>query len=260
MNVFKKCLTLFLTACVCMTALLSCGTGNEDTPAATTAATTLSPEEIPARPTQDQSYEETVRNAFSNVAEPDAERFTYAVLESGVTLTGYTGDLPRLKLPSEIEGKPVVAIADGAFANSTQLTVLVIPQTVQSIGKEVLKGCTSLVALKTPLVGADANSAQYLGYLFGAASYEMNSRDVPVSLEILEITEGLTALAKYALYDCNDLLAVKLPQSIKTLESYSMFRCERLQYVNVSELTAVAEHALDNCNALKILEFGASLT
>ena len=120
MNVFKKCLTLFLTACVCMTVLLSCGTGNEDTPAATTAATTLSPEEIPARPTQDQSYEETVRNAFSNVAEPDAERFTYAVLESGVTLTGYTGDLPRLKLPSEIEGKPVVAIpyAPGSLAGA----------------------------------------------------------------------------------------------------------------------------------------------
>lgn len=260
MDFIKRSLILLLALCCFATMLSACSGNGDKAPAATTETTTLPQEEIPPRPAQDQDYEQIIQNAFALVAEPDAEHFTYTVSETGVTLTGYTGELPRLKIPAEIEGKPVVAIADSMLADRTSLTALVIPETVQSIGKNVLKGCTSLVALKTPMLGASKDSAQYLGYLFGANSYETNSRDVPPTLEILELSEGLFALEPHALYHCNDLLAVKLPQSIKQLGAYSLFHCERLQYVNVAHLSEVSEHAMDNCKSVTHLNFGVSLT
>ncbi len=254
-----KLLSLLLAACLVAVGMASCSGNNTQKPNATTQATTLSPEEKPAPPVQETDYEKTVSEAFASAMEPSADQFLYETSNRGVTLTGYVGEQTRVVVPAEIEGAPVIAVADGAFANQTELTVLILPQGLQSIGEGILKGCTSLRALKTGLMGTDARSEQYLGYLFGADTYENNSRDVPVSLEILELWQGLAVLPAFALYDCNDLVAVRLPETLTSLEEYSMFRCERLQYVNVSHLIFVGAHALDSCKSLEHLALGASL-
>lgn len=256
----KRLTAIFL--CIALSAAMFCACANDKNQGntvMTTEATTLAKEALPARP-EEKSFESTIENSFSNIPEPSAESFTYTVSDRGVTLTGYKGELTRLTLPAEIEGKPVRAIAQDSFADLEKLTVLVIPKSIESIGKGALRGCTSLTALKLPFIGGTAASEQYLGHLFGASNYTDNSKDIPASLQILEIWDGIPELAPFALYDCNDLLAIKLPQSIKLLRSYSVFQCERLEYINVSHLQGLEAGALGNCKALTSLRFGEGLT
>ena len=93
--------------------------------------------------------------------------YTYIVSGEGITITGYSGDVTQLSVPSEIDGLPVVAIGRDAFRESAltevtlpdslrlidwfafygsrQLKTVVIPDSVTKIEYGVFDGCTSLV-------------------------------------------------------------------------------------------------------------------
>ena len=62
-----------------------------------------------------------------------ADDFDYEVENDGVTITGYRGKIRDVVIPSEIDGFPVVAIGDRAFAWD-QLTNVIIPNSVETIG------------------------------------------------------------------------------------------------------------------------------
>lgn len=203
---------------------------------------------------------ERLRASFSDFRETPAEQFTFSADDGKVTVTGYTGTDTAVRIPAEINGFPVAAIGDGAFSQHTALEKLYIPDSVCTLGEGILTGCHALQALRTPLLGANGQAAQYLGFLFGAASYTDNPRDVPATLSYLEIGGNAEMLADFALFDCNDLLCVSLPAQMKTLGVYSMYQCSRLLAVNTEHLTELKEHALDTCSSLTRLEFGTDLT
>lgn len=133
-----------------------------------------------------------------------------------------------------------------------------IPATVRRIEDGILTGCSSLEVLETPLLGASPDAAQYLGYLFGADSHEDNPKDVPATLKYLSLV-GMSALPDYALFDCNDLLAIQM-DDICTIGKYALYHCTALKYLSsVSQLTVVADYAFDSCSALLRLDFGDGL-
>jgi len=74
---------------------------------------------------------------------------TYTATETAVTITGYTGTETEVILPAEIEGKPVTAIGDRAFAGSA-ITAIVFPAALESIGASAFDGCTALVEVTLP--------------------------------------------------------------------------------------------------------------
>ena len=62
-----------------------------------------------------------------------------------VTITGTQADAEgTVIVPSTIGGKPVTAIGGGAFANQSNLTSLVLPSTIQSIGPDAFAQCPAL--------------------------------------------------------------------------------------------------------------------
>ncbi len=193
------------------------------------------------------------------VASPESE-FWYRVENGCATLIGYLGESASVRVPDTLGGAPVTAIEADSFANSTCIELLYLPDTVISIGASALKGCSALKALRTPLLGASANSDQYLGYLFGAASYADNSLAVPATLEYLELASTARRLADYALFECNDLLCITLPQSMTEIGRYALYGCHSLITFNTAHLTKLDEHALDSCIALTRLDFTNSMT
>ena len=60
--------------------------------------------------------------------------YTYTINNGEVTITGYKGSATDVRVPSRIEGKPVVAIGNCAFQSKTSLTSVTIPSSVTSIG------------------------------------------------------------------------------------------------------------------------------
>ena len=77
--------------------------------------------------------------------------FEYNEYEDYIEITGYNGKDELVEIPSEINSKPVTRIADKAFVNC-QFKELLIPESIISIGKEILVGCNQLESLTTPLL------------------------------------------------------------------------------------------------------------
>lgn len=203
------------------------------------------------------AYIESFGTVFAAFPETDPQAFTMTEAEGGVTVTGYTGKETAVRVPSIIDGKPVVAVGDAAFAQNTVLQKLYLPDGITTVGTGILAGCSSLTALRTPILGKD--DMQYLGYLFGANKYEDNPICVPASLEYLELGGNAVKLPDFALFDCNDLVYVSFPDTLKALGSYAMFQCSSLLALNVQGLTSIGEHALDRCASLTTLTFGEGL-
>lgn len=79
--------------------------------------------------------------------------------ENGIKITRRAGTKKELTIPKEIQGYPVVMIEAGAFRD-TDLTSVVIPESVLEIGDAAFAGCTNLVYVMIPKsvrwIGVDA--------------------------------------------------------------------------------------------------------
>ena len=79
----------------------------------------------------------------------------------------------ELIIPSEINGKPVVRIEEGAFEDCTQITSAVIPDSVKEIGSGAFRGCNNIGELELPFIGRKESPSEedptenVLGYIFG---------------------------------------------------------------------------------------------
>ncbi len=253
-----KLFSFFLAAILLIGGLFGCKK-KTDTPTDTDGETDPSIIDTPREPKPEDTtdYAALLAFQFEGLTESPATDFEYTVGEHTVTVTGYVGTAEKVRIPDVIEGKPVSALGDGAFLDQKDLKILFIPDSVAVFGKNILKGCDQLYALRTPF--PQAEGTQFLGYLYGAADYRANNTAELRSLGFLEIGGSLAVLPSYALYDCNDLVAVKFPSTLMELGAYSLYRCESLKYLNTDCLTKLETHAMDFCLSLEKLSFSDSL-
>lgn len=212
--------------------------------------------EDPALLAQVQGY----WSSFSDMAESAESDFSVEILDGLCMISAYLGTAAEVRVPQSINGQTVTGLKKTAFENNTELKKLYLPDTLVRIEAGSLDGCTSLEALHTPLLGESSSSEQFLGSLFGANAYADNARDVPPSLSYLEIGGAITRLADFALFDCNDLVCVRLPESVTAVGAYSFYNCKRMIAVNTEHLLQVGEHAFDSCEGLTRLTFNERLT
>ena len=208
----------------------------------------------PQQPTDDPKidetdYHKTVTDFFEALAETPASEFDYETVAGGVCVTGYLGTSDRVRVPEEINGEPVVAIADSAFADNKTLTVLYLPDSVTTLGKNVLLGSNAIKALHTPLLAEDASKPQYLGYFFGGMGYLDNIK-VPNSLQYVSIGDVLTEISASAFTDTESLVAVVLGKNVTKVGNFAFYYCQKLKYVNMDGLTEIGEFAFASCNVL----------
>lgn len=254
----KKIIALLLAAVTACTLLSSCA----GAPEGGGATEETSDAEIDTSPVKVEKNElsDLVSVDLDSILPTPAEEFTYVIEDGAVRVTAYKGERSDVCLPAEIEGAPVTAIGDGAFADIESLRSLILPDSITEIGEGILRGCDALCALQTPLLGEDDVSEQFLGYLFGAETFRDNPRDVPASLQFLRLCGEGDTLGAYALYDCNDLIAVDLGGKIETLQKFSLHRCTALKLIlGLDTVTEIGESALMQCSSLEHLALGDGL-
>ena len=274
----KKIFASLLAVLLILASVSACGNQsktNNETEQTTDAPVDTTPVEI-----EDEGVNFWVENnaGFENAIEGVAEEFEVEITDGAVTILSYLGTHEHLSIPTEINGMPVTSIADGAFAvveeelpenvdenteekaQPLQLKTLIIPKSVTQIGKGILAGCETLHSLQTPLMGETQEGTQYLGYLFGAATHEDNARDIPVSLKCLRLTADWQTLPAYALFDCNDIICLSLPENVTVIEKFAIYNGASLRQIDgIEKIVTFGDRALMNCSDLQILNLGDTL-
>ena len=105
----------------------------------------------------------------------------------------------RLVVPDIIEGKPVVAIATGAFRDS-RLMGIYLPESVTTIAADAFKGSTRLSTVYMPGVVE-----------IGAGAFENCVR-----LDNVTLADGVRVLGAYAFAGCDNLKTLYLKGDLST--------------------------------------------
>lgn len=245
-----------LTGIVLGAALLLSAIGCTGAPAGSGNATSAQ-ETQPAAPEPDTrqltdttAYKARLSNSFEGIEPATAAELTFTADADGVTITGYTGGATVLVIPAELDGKPVVAVGEGAFRGAA-VRALSLPDSLRRIGFGALEKCRELVTLRTPLLCADGKD--WFASLFGADSYMSGATAVPAKLTTLILTGGadLRTVPDYCFYGCTGLETVGLPAGVETVGAFAFYGAGSLAYVSLPDsLRRVGEYAFANCQTL----------
>ena len=172
-------------------------------------------------------------------------------------------------------------IGDYAFKDCDAFTTLVIPDTITSIGLGAFQGWDHLENIVLPFTGekrdCQYNDEMHFSYIFGAERYYESSTYMPNSLKTVVVTVGTHftgydstlenefdvydfgsfneyRIPTYAFYECNKLVSISLPNSIKTIGAEAFYKCSSLTSVNFgndSQLIRILPDAFSYCDSIE---------
>lgn len=160
--------------------------------------------------------------------------YRYTVNEDGTaSIYAYDGSESELTIPSALDGHPVTAIGQGAFSFRDQLITVVIPDGVTSIGSGVFSNCSRLRAIEVSENNPNFSSVD--GVLFDKEKKTLLSYPGGKGTRSYEIPAGTTAIGDSAIYHCDRLTSVSIPDSVLSIGYNPFTSCVLLKKIDVSE-------------------------
>lgn len=170
----------------------------------------------------------------------ETDIFSYTIKDNEVTITDCSRSATVIEIPAELEGYPVTAIGEAAFNNCTNLTQVILPDTITEIGKYAFSGCTSLTSFTIP------NGVTSIG---DRAFYDCHS------LTSITIPNGIINIGSFVFSGCKNLTQVILPDSLKEIGKYAFSSCTSLTSFTIpNSVTSIGEGAFDNCASLTAVD------
>lgn len=138
-------------------------------------------------------------------------QFDYIINDGSITITGYTGSIGTIIIPTNINGLTVTSIADEAFAASPAVggdpvpTSITIPDTVTTTGDQSFGECNMLTNISIPA------SLTNIGNFMLIGCSRLTSVTIPA---------GITTLG-FGEFCATGLTSVKIPDSVTNLADYA---------------------------------------
>lgn len=183
--------------------------------------------------------------------ETNYSAFAFSLLEdgtysiSGILSYSKTYHYTQLHVPSQYQGIAVTVIAKNAFVSCTELTTVVLPDSITAIGDSAFSGCsylTSFIFSKNLLT-------------IGASAFSGNSR-----LTAVELPSSLTSVAYASFEGCSSIKEVNLPDGITALPNEVFQNCSSLAKVHLgSAVKEIGQHAFYSCTALSTINMPEKL-
>ena len=176
-------------------------------------------------------------------------QFQYTVDDTGTTITGYTGQGGTVEIPSVLGGKPVVAIGDNAFQMPnleirTDITAVILPEGLQSIGRSAFWGCAGIASIEIPDSVTEIDVAAF---------------ETCMALAQVTLPQNLTQISDSLFHNC-PLTEIDLPQCITRIGDYA-FRDTGLTAIVIPEGTlSIGKCAFEGCSELSAVTIPASVT
>ena len=173
----------------------------------------------------------------------------YAIANSQVTITSYTGSNTKLIIPDKIQNYPVTTIGDSAFQGCDKLTQIILPNTITSIGSNAFGWCEKLVSVNIP------NGVTQIGNNAFNHCYSLSSISIPSS--VVDIGSSL-------FYECDTLVGIWVDENNPSYSSDEygvLFNKDKSillrapsaisgSYIIPSTVTTISEYAFQKCSSL----------
>lgn len=166
-------------------------------------------------------------NDFSiyEVADTVTLKYAKTIDENGndvYVVTGVSGDVEYIKIPSTHNGVPVTEIEDEAFLSSLALKRVIIPESIVSVGNAAFKYCFNLI------------------------SVTILSNEISIGNDVF--------------WDCHDLTTISF-LSITNVSDYAFIGCTSVEKVVLSDkIKTIGIHAFGDCYNLKSITIPISVT
>jgi len=135
---------------------------------------------------------------------PDDAKVGYIVY--GFDVDGNMKPHTNVTIPASVEGRPVTAIGENAFANCTTLISVSIPDSVKSIGDSAFYKCTNLATVDIP------NGVTNIGaHVFNGT--KISSPTI--------IHNKVTYIGNQAFAGCPNLTSIIIPTSVTEIDFYA---------------------------------------
>ena len=160
------------------------------------------------------------------------------------------------------QGDKVYYIGDGAFQHCTDLTSIVIPDSVMSIGNSAFHNCTGLTSIVIPdsvtSIGNDAfswcESLTSIVIPDGVTSIGEAAFALCSGLTSIVIPDSVTSIGNSAFDNCSGLVSIDIPDSVTSIGDYTFIRCHNLISITIpNSVTSLGEMTFCYCYSLTSL-------
>ncbi len=161
-------------------------------------------------------------------------------------ICGYTEAQSSITIPSEIDGKEVAGIADGAFENCTAMKTLLNRADLEYIGASAFKGCTGLKEISIPGEATTIGESAFEGC---------------TNLKTVIMWGEPAGIEKNTFKDCVKLSDISLSGSVEYIGESAFENCTGMRTVIIwGDITSVGKNAFKNCRSLDDISIPGSCT
>ena len=166
---------------------------------------------------------------------PKREGKTYTIPKGIQSIADYAfyrcSNLTEIMIPDT-----VTVIGSDAFCRCSGLSEITIPETITSIGEGVFSGCSSLTRISIP------GSITSIG---NGMFYGCNS------LTEIILPGTVAVIGEDAFRDCSSLTHIMLPDALGSIEAGTFSGCSSLTDIAFPDsITSIGYHAFENCSSL----------
>jgi hypothetical protein len=185
-------------------------------------------------------------------------------------------DATEVSVPDTYNGKAVTKIMKDAFKNCSNLTVVLIPNSVQEISEGAFFGCSALNSMSVPFIGKSRNESASLGHFFGQTPYaggqQVNHRYItpdgyerqkpfyiPAGLKKVTVTDSI--IKTYAFDSCAMLEELVFGDGVTEIQANAFIECEKLERIHMgSGFTTIPDECFSFLLNLKSIVIGKNVT
>ena len=176
----------------------------------------------------------------------------------------------KIEIPAEIEDIPVVEIESSAFNGCANLTSIIIPDSITSIGDFAFENCSGLTSITIPdsvtsigdhafyncltSITVSENNKYFSslnGVLFNKDKTELIT--YPIGNERTEYTipDSVTSIGNFAFYNCSSLTSITIPDSVASIGNSAFYNCSSLTNIKLPDvIDIISGNTFRDCSSL----------
>ena len=171
--------------------------------------------------------------------------FEYKEVDGYIIIMSYTGTDGNVVIPSEIDGKKVMALGGKVFFCNEFVTSVELPGTIVEIPTYAFYKCSNLEKVVIP------EGVKFIG---------MHAFEDCTSLTSVQIPDSVVTIGDFAFCKCTNLSDVGMSGNVQSIGMYSFSNCEMLNAIVLPDtLVSIGDMAFAYCTSMDEITIPAGI-